>query len=75
MNKMEQLKTLPINSLIVSLSVPAIFAFIISTLNMALDRIFLAKAVGTMALAAISIALGIQMLIQAFSQLIAAGAS
>ncbi|WP_459479134.1 MATE family efflux transporter [Clostridium saccharoperbutylacetonicum] len=75
MNKTEQLKKLPINSLIVSLSGPAIFAFIISTLNMALDRIFLAKAVGTMALAAISIALGIQMLIQAFSQLIASGAS
>lgn len=75
MNKTEQLKTFPINNLIVSLSGPAIFSFIISTLNMALDRIFLAKAVGTMALAAISIALGIQMLIQAFSQLIASGAS
>lgn len=75
MNKTEQLKTSPINNLIVSLSGPAIFAFIISTLNMALDRIFLAKTVGTMALAAISIALGIEMLIQAFSQLIAAGAS
>lgn len=75
MNKTEQLKNFPINRLIVSLSGPAIFAFIISTLNMALDRIFLAKAVGTIALAAISIALGIQMLIQAFSQLIASGAS
>lgn len=75
MNKTEQLKTLPINRLIVSLSGPAIFAFLVSTLNMALDRIFLAKAVGTMALAAVSVALGIQMLIQAFSQLIAAGAS
>ena len=75
MNKMEQLKTFPINRLIVSLSGPAIFSFIISTLNMAVDRIFLAKAANTMALAAISIALGIQMLIQSFSQLIAAGAS
>jgi len=75
MNKTEQLKTLPINRLIISLSGPAIFAFIVSTLNMALDRIFLAKAVGTMALAAVSIALGIQMLIQAFAQLIASGAS
>ena len=75
MDKTEQLKTFPINKLIISLSGPAIFSFIVSTLNLALDRIFLAKAVGTMALAAVSIALGIQMLIQAFSQLIASGAS
>lgn len=39
MNKTEQLKTSPINNLIVSLSGPAIFAFIISTLNMALEGI------------------------------------
>ncbi|BCZ45707.1 MATE family efflux transporter [Clostridium gelidum] len=75
MNKTEQLKTFPINNLILSLSGPAIFAFIVSTLNLALDRIFLAKSVGTVALAAVSIALGIQMLIQAFAQLIASGAS
>lgn len=75
MNRTEQLKTFPINKLILSLSAPAIFAFVVSILNIALDRIFLAKTVGTMALSAVSVATGVEMLIQAFSQLIASGAS
>lgn len=74
MDKTEQLRTSPINKLILNLSAPAIFAFMVSTLNIALDRIFIGKAVGTKALAAVSVAMGIQLLLQAFSQIIAAGA-
>ncbi|GKX65898.1 MATE family efflux transporter [Inconstantimicrobium mannanitabidum] len=75
MDRTEQLRTQSISKLIFNLSAPAIFAFMVSTLNIALDRIFIGKAVGTEALAAVSVAMGIQLLLQAFSQIIAGGAS
>lgn len=75
MNKTEQLETMDLNKLIINLSAPAIISFLISTLNLAVDRIFIGKAVGSMALAAVTVAMGIQTLIQGFSQLIASGAT
>lgn len=75
MDKSEELKTLPIRKLIITITSPAIFSFIISTLNIAIDRIFIGQAIGTMALAAVTVALGIQALIQAVSQIIASGVS
>ena len=75
MEKSEQLKTQPVSQLIVKLSAPAIISLLCNSVNMAIDRMFIAKGVGTLALSAVTIAFGLYLVIQACSQLIGAGAS
>lgn len=75
MDRSEELKKLPIKKLIIMLSLPSILSFIVSTLNIAIDRIFIGQAVGTKAIAAVTVALGIQTLIQGLSQIISSGSS
>ncbi len=75
MDRTEQLKIESIKKLIFMLSVPAIVSLITNSINMAFDRMFVGLGVGTMGLSAITISFGVYLLIQAFSQLIASGAS
>lgn len=75
MEKSEQLKNQPLSKLIVGLSTPAIISLLCNSINMAIDRMFIAKGVGTLALSAVTIAFGLYLIMQAFSQLIGAGAS
>lgn len=75
MENSEQLKNQPLSRLIVSLSAPAIISLLCNSVNMAIDRMFIAKGVGTIALSAVTIAFGLYLIMQACSQLIGAGAS
>lgn len=70
-----KLKTQPIKKLILTLSAPTILSLLCNSINMAIDRIFVAKGVGTLSLSAITISFGLYLIIQAFSQLIGSGAS
>ncbi|MGN6714741.1 MATE family efflux transporter [Anaerocolumna jejuensis] len=75
MEKDVQLQAQSVPRLIVSLSAPAILSLLVNSINMAIDRIFVARGVGTMALSAVTISLGVYLLLQGFSLLIAAGSS
>lgn len=75
MDKSEHLKSQPLSQLIVSLSAPAIISLLCNSVNLAIDRMFIAKGVGTIALSAVTIAFGLYLMMQACSQLIGAGAS
>jgi len=71
----EKIKTLPIPKLIFSLSAPAILSLLLNALNTAIDGMFVGNAVSITALSAVTVSLGIVLIVQAFSLLIAAGTS
>jgi putative MATE family efflux protein len=75
MKKTEQLRTQHISRLLFSLSAPAIISLLTNSVNMAIDRLFIARGVGTLALSAVTIAFGLYLVMQACSQLISTGAS
>lgn len=75
MEKTEQLKKEPVSKLIYRLSTPAIVSLLCNSVNMAIDRMFIAKGIGTLALSAVTVAFGLYLVMQACSQLIGAGAS
>lgn len=75
MEKLEQLRTQPLPKLIVSLSGPAVISLLTNSVNMAIDRMFIARGVGTLALSAVTVAFGLYLIVQACSQLIGVGAS
>ena len=75
MEKSEQLTNEPVSRLILRLSMPAIFSLLCNSINMAIDRVFISKGVGTLALSAATVAFGLYLIMQACSQLISAGAS
>lgn len=75
MDRTEQLKKESIKKLLIILSVPAIVSLVTNSINMAFDRLFVGLGVGTRGISAITISFGIYLLMQAFSQLIASGAS
>lgn len=75
MEKSEQLRTQPLSRLIFSLSAPAIISLLTNSVNMAIDRLFIARGVGTLALSAVTVAFGLYLVMQACSQLIGTGAS
>ncbi len=75
MEKNVQLQTQSIPQLIGSLSAPAILSLLVNSINMAIDRIFVARGVGTVALSAVTVSLGVYLILQGFSLLIAAGSS
>lgn len=75
MEKSEQLKNEQISRLILKLSMPAIFSLLCNSVNMAIDKMFIAKGIGTLALSAVTVAFGLYLIMQACSQLIGDGAS
>lgn len=75
MEKTEQLQTQAIPKLIRNLSAPAILSLLANSINMAIDKMFIARGVGTIALSAVTVAYGIYLILQGFSLLIAAGSA
>ena len=60
MEKSEQLTNEPVSRLILRLSMPAIFSLLCNSINMAIDRVFISKGVGTLALSAVTVAFGLR---------------
>lgn len=75
MDKTEQLKNASVAGLIVRMSTPAIVSLLCNSINMAIDRMFIAKGVGTLALSAVTVAFGLYLVMQACSQLVGTGAA
>ncbi|MBY7142553.1 MATE family efflux transporter [Virgibacillus sp. NKC19-3] len=72
---MNKLETMPVPKLIRNLSTPAIIALLVNSVNLAIDRIFIAKGVNTLAISAVTVAFGLYLVMQALAQLIGAGAA
>lgn len=75
MEKREQLQTQPIPKLIGILSAPAILSMLVNSVNMAVDKVFVARGVGVLALAGVTISLGVYLVLQGFSLLLASGSA
>ena len=71
----KKIQTGSIPKLIFGLSAPAILSLLLNAMNTAIDGMFVANGIGTLALSAVTVSLGIVLIIQGFSLLIAAGAS
>jgi len=71
----KKIQTGSIPKLIFGLSAPAILSLLLNALNTAIDGMFVGNGVSTVALSAVTVSLGIVLIIQAFSLLIAAGTS
>ncbi|MGF7186323.1 putative MATE family efflux protein [Desulfitispora alkaliphila] len=71
----ERLGKEPIPKLLVNLAVPATFGMFVMALYNVVDTIFVARAVGTIGVAAISIAFPVQMLVMAVAGCIGIGGS
>lgn len=69
-----KLETMPVPKLIRNLSTPAILALLVNSINMAIDRIFIAKGVNTLAISAVTVAFGLYLVMQSLAQLIGSGA-
>lgn len=75
LEKTEQLQTQSIPRLIGSLSAPAILSLLANSINMAIDKMFVVRGIGTIALSGITVAYGVYLIMQGFSLLIAAGSA
>lgn len=75
MEKREQLQTQSIPKLIGALSAPAILSMLVNSVNMAIDKMFVARGVGVLALSGVTISLGVYLVLQGFSLLLAAGSA
>ncbi|MGM0432149.1 MAG: MATE family efflux transporter [Spirochaetota bacterium] len=67
--------TQPMGSLLAKLSVPAMIGMIVNALYNLVDTIFVGQGVGALAIAGLSIAFPVQMIIGAFAQLFGVGAA
>ena len=65
----------PIGSLLAKLSIPAMIGMIVNALYNFVDTIFVGQGVGAMAIAGLSIAFPLQMIIGAFAQMYGVGAA
>lgn len=65
---------MPVPKLIRNLSTPAILALLVNSINMAIDRIFIAMGVNTLAISAVTVAFGLYLIMQSLAQLIGSGA-
>ncbi|HAE92335.1 MAG TPA: MATE family efflux transporter, partial [Tissierella sp.] len=63
----------PIGKLLIKFSIPAITGMIVNALYNVVDRIFIGKGVGELAIGGIFISLPISLIIMAFSMLIGIG--
>lgn len=75
MRQTKQLDTEQISSLIVKFSIPAIVGMVVNALYNVVDRIFVGRGVGDLALAGITVQFPISLIIMAFTMLIGIGAS
>lgn len=72
-NSSEQLGTAPIPRLLLNLSVPAVVGLLVMTLYNVVDAIYVGRGVGTLGVAALSIAFPLQMLVTALGGAIGIG--
>lgn len=75
MEKRKQLQTGSIPKLIGTLSAPAILSMLVNSVNMAIDKVFVARGVGVLALSGVTISFGVYLILQGFSLLLAAGSA
>jgi putative MATE family efflux protein len=75
MDKQKQLREMPIGRLLWSFSLPSIIAMVVNAIYNVVDRIFIGQFVGEDALAGLTIAFPIMMILFAMATLIASGAS
>ena len=64
MEKKEQLQTQSIPKLIGTLSAPAILSMLINSVNMAIDKIFVARGAGILALSGVTVSLGVYLVLR-----------
>lgn len=72
-DKTKELETLPIGKLLAQYSIPAVIAMIVNAIYNVVDRIFIGNFAGEEALAGLTIAFPIMMIIFAFASLIGIG--
>jgi len=72
-NKTKELETLPIAKLLAQYSIPAVIAMVVNAIYNVVDRIFIGNFAGEEALAGLTIAFPIMMMIFAFASLIGIG--
>lgn len=75
MEQSKQLGELKISKLIWKFSVPAIVGMLVNALYNVVDRIFVGRGVGPLALAGITVEFPISLIVMAFTMLIGLGAS
>ena len=75
MGKTKELGTKPIGALLAQYSIPAVIAMLVNAIYNVVDRIFIGQYAGENALAGLTIAFPIMMMIFAFASLIGAGGS
>lgn len=75
MDKSKQLGEDKISTLLLKFSIPAIVGMLVNALYNVVDRIFVGNAVGTTAIAAITISFPIMLILMAFGMLIGMGAT
>ncbi|MFA7108514.1 MAG: MATE family efflux transporter [Sphaerochaetaceae bacterium] len=72
-DKTKELETLPIGKLLAQYSIPAVIAMVVNAIYNVVDRIFIGNFAGEKALAGLTIAFPIMMIIFAFASLIGIG--
>src|SRR5690554_1713399 len=75
MNQAKQLGQEKIGKLLLKFSIPAIVGMLVNAMYNVVDRIFVGKGVGDLALAGITVEFPISLVIMAFTMLIGLGAS
>lgn len=75
MTKTKELGTKSISSLLIKFSVPAVIAMLVNAIYNVVDRIFIGKYAGELALAGLTISFPMMMLIFAFAGLVGIGAA
>lgn len=73
MEKQKQLGTLPVGSLLFKFSIPAIVGMLINVLYNIVDRIFIGKGVGPLAISGVGITLPFMTILMAFGMLVGIG--
>ncbi|MBI9105010.1 MAG: MATE family efflux transporter [Spirochaetales bacterium] len=73
MKKTRELGTLPVGKLIARYSIPAIIAMVVNAVYNVVDRIFIGNFAGEEALAGLTVAFPVMMILMAFASLIGAG--
>lgn len=75
MDRSEQLRDQKIGSLLWTFSIPAIVGMLVNSLYVVVDRIFVGRGVGSIALAATTVAMPIMVILMAVSILVGVGAT
>ncbi|WP_446898780.1 MATE family efflux transporter [Clostridium sp. LBM24168] len=75
MERSEKLKDKKISKLLLEFSIPAIIGMLVNSMYIVIDRIFIGRVVGAMAISGVSLTFPIVILIMAFAMLVGIGAA